>query len=196
MKFEYIGFKPQISQHGVSFKQGKDDKYIYLPYVYEILEAINSDYNTNKNHSSSIKIDNSNISKLYSKVIEQYPNLKQEIEDNVAKFKNFLENQKQEIKESNILNELDKSAYLTNLDLMQDYQLKRAKNKIFYYYSVYTVSNIIKENKIKEIDLPFNEKFWHVLKTLQGVLSREKINSDIKALYTDTTLRIKLTTSL
>lgn len=37
---EYAGSKAMISQHGISFKQGKEDKFIYLPYVYEILNSI------------------------------------------------------------------------------------------------------------------------------------------------------------
>ena len=35
MKFEYVGYRPVISHNGVTFKQ-EDDKFIYLPYAYEI----------------------------------------------------------------------------------------------------------------------------------------------------------------
>ena len=50
MNFKYTGAKAIISEHGISFKQGKDDKYTYLPFVYEILNALNNDYEINKNH--------------------------------------------------------------------------------------------------------------------------------------------------
>ena len=40
MKFEYVGYRPIISHHGITFKQGKDDKFVYFPYVYEILNAL------------------------------------------------------------------------------------------------------------------------------------------------------------
>ena len=196
MKFEYVGFKPVISQHGVSFKSGKDDKYIYLPYAYEILEAISYDYGANKNHSFSAKIDNSNVDKLFNKVSLVYPNLEDDINKRLEEFKAFLDSEQDEILNNTQLNEVDKNTYISNLNLMKDYQLKRAKNKIFYYYGVYTIAKVIKDKKLKEIELPFNEKFWHVLKTLQGVLSREKINSDIKVEYKDTNLRLKITTSL
>ena len=43
MKFEYVGYRPIISHHGITFKQGKDDKFVYFPYVYEILNSLNQD---------------------------------------------------------------------------------------------------------------------------------------------------------
>ena len=196
MKFEYVGFKAQISHQGVYFKKGKDDKYIYLPFVYEILESINHNYDSNKSHSSNIKIDSSNIDKLYNKALNYYPNLAGDINKKLEEFKVKLDEEIEEIKNNKFLNELDKKAYISNLDIMRNYKIKRAKNKIFYYYCIYAIANNIKDKKLKELDIPFNEKFWHVLKTLQGVLSREKINSDIKAIYNDNNLRLKLTTSL
>ena len=48
MKFEYVGYRPIISHHGITFKQGKDDKFVYFPYVYEILNSLNHEYTTNK----------------------------------------------------------------------------------------------------------------------------------------------------
>lgn len=196
MKFEYVGFRPIVSQHGISFKQGKDDKFVYFPYVYEIIDALNNNYEANKNYSYSIKLDNATINKLYEKVKIYFPNIEQEIKDKLNNYKKHLENEYEEIKEHSTLNSTDKSIYLTNLELMREYRTKRAKNKIFYYYAVASIAEIIKENRIKEIDIPFNEKFWHVLKTLQGILSSEKISSDIKTQYKNSTLLLKFKTSL
>jgi Tfp pilus assembly pilus retraction ATPase PilT len=36
------------------------------------------------------------------------------------------------------------------------------------------IANIIKEHKIKDISSPFNEKFWHVMQTIQGQLSNKR----------------------
>ena len=38
---------------------------------------------------------------------------------------------------------------------------------------------ILREH-LKEIDTPFNEKFWHVLQTLQGALESGKNSKDTK----------------
>lgn len=196
MKLEYVGFRPVISQYGISFKQGKDDKYTYLPYVYEIVVALNHNYETDKKHSYNIKLETANIDKLVSKVLEHFPNLEDEVAKKLELYKEHLNNEIEDVKNRHQLNDIEKSIFLTNLDLMRDYRLKRAKNKIFYYYSILTIVEIIKTQKIKEINLPFSEKFWHILKTLQGVLSSEKISSSVKTKYENSNLTLKFVTSI
>ena len=196
MKFEYVGYRPVISHNGVTFKQGKDDKFIYLPYAYEILNALNHEYTTNKNkYSNSINLDNSNIDKLYKVVETYFPDIEKSIEDKLKKYKEHLEEERENIISRPHLSDIEKNIFLSNLDLMKNYRINRAKNKIFYYFVIATIVEIIKK-RIKEIDIPYHNKFWHVLNTIQGVLSSEKINSNIKAVYLDTKLELKFTTSL
>ena len=96
MKFEYVGYRPVISHNGVTFKQGKDDKFIYLPYAYEILNALNHEYTTNKNkYSNSINLDNSNIDKLYKVVEIYFPDIEKSIEDKLKKYKEHLEEERE-----------------------------------------------------------------------------------------------------
>ncbi|MBK6547113.1 MAG: hypothetical protein IPG15_00825 [Arcobacter sp.] len=197
MKFEYVGYRPVISHNGVTFKQGKDDKFIYLPYAYEILNALNHEYTTNKNkYSNSINLDNSNIDKLYKVVETYFPDIEKSIEDKLKKYKEHLEEERENIISRPHLSDIEKNIFLSNLDLMKNYRINRAKNKIFYYFVIATIVEIIKEKRIKELDIPYHNKFWHVLNTIQGVLSSEKINSNIKAVYLDTKLELKFTTSL
>lgn len=197
MKFEYVGYRPVISHNGVTFKQGKDDKFIYLPYAYEILNALNHEYTTNKNkYSNSINLDNSNIDKLYKVVETYFPDIEKSIEDKLKKYKEHLEEERENIISRPHLSDIEKNIFLSNLDLMKNYRINRAKNKIFYYFAIATIAEVIKEKRIKEIDIPYHNKFWHVLNTIQGVLSSEKINSNIKAVYLDTKLELKFTTSL
>ena len=197
MKFEYVGYRPVISHNGVTFKQGKDDKFIYLPYAYEILNALNHEYTTNKNkYSNSINLDNSNIDKLYKVVETYFPDIEKSIEDKLKKYKEHLEEERENIISRPHLSDIEKNIFLSNLDLMKNYRINRAKNKIFYYFVIATIVEIIKEKRIKEIDIPYHNKFWHVLNTIQGVLSSEKINSNTKAVYLDTKLELKFTTSL
>ena len=197
MKFEYVGYRPVISHNGVTFKLGKDDKLILLTYVYEIINALNHEYTTNKNkYSNSINLDNSNIDKLYNVVETYFPDIEKSIEDKLKKYKEHLEEERENIISRPHLSDIEKNIFLSNLDLMKNYRINRAKNKIFYYFVIATIVEIIKEKRIKEIDIPYHNKFWHVLNTIQGVLSSEKINSNIKAVYLDTKLELKFTTSL
>lgn len=196
MKFEYVGYKPIINQHGVSFKQGKDDKYIYLPFIYEILDAVNSDYDTNKNRSYSIKIDNSNIDKLYKQLLSLNPDLENKINLELEEYKKHIQNKYNEIENRHNMNEIEKYVYINNLKSMEMYRINRAKNKIFYYAAVYAIANLIKIKKIKKLEIPFNEKFWHTLKTLQGVLSAERVSCNLVTYEKDNSINLIFTTNL
>ncbi|MFY9089114.1 hypothetical protein [Arcobacter aquimarinus] len=193
---EYIGSRAVISQHGISFKEGKKDKFIYLPYVYEILNSINSSYELNKKHSYQIKIDNLAYEKLYLYLISVNPNINTEIEDRLNNYLNHLDEEEQEVSNRVSLSDFEKNVYISNLKLMRNYKIQRAKNKIFYFYCTKAIVEIIKTNKIKKIELPFSEKFWHVLKTIQGKLALEKITSNISTQEKDDILLINLTTNI
>lgn len=180
MKLEYTGYRPIISERGISFKKGKDDKFIYLPFAYEIIDALSNNYETNHNHSYDIKIQQANIENLYKKVIEYFPNLDKEIEQKLENYTKHLDEEKIEIEKRISLSDISKNIYLENLKIMKEYRRQRAKNKIFYYYCIYTISEIIKKNRIKGIVLPFNVRFWHILGSVQGELQSQKIFSNLK----------------
>lgn len=55
MKIKYAGPRPQISHHGVSFKDGKEDKYVYLMIALQILKAIDKDYEEKKSYSYDLE---------------------------------------------------------------------------------------------------------------------------------------------
>ena len=55
MEIKYAGPRPQISHHGVSFKDGKEDKYVYLMIALQILRAIDKDYDEQKSYSYDTK---------------------------------------------------------------------------------------------------------------------------------------------
>lgn len=196
INLEYVGLRPIISQNGISFKQGKDDKFVYLSYVYELIDALDNNYESAKKHSYNIDLSKANIEKLYSKILKYFPNLDEEMLQKLKDYEEHLEKERNDIESRSYMSDMDKKIFITNLDLMKSYRIARAKNKIFYYYGVATIAEIIKENKIKEINIPFSEKFWHVLKTLQGVLSSQKISTSIKVSYKDNVLGINFITSI
>jgi hypothetical protein len=54
MKLVYTGLKPVVNAHGISFKEGKEDKFIYLPFAVDILNAINHDYEQKRVYSHEL----------------------------------------------------------------------------------------------------------------------------------------------
>jgi len=43
MTIKYVGPRPTISHRGINFKDGKEDKYVYLMIGIQILQAIDKD---------------------------------------------------------------------------------------------------------------------------------------------------------
>ena len=75
---------------------------------------------------------------------------------------------------------------------MRNYKIQRAKNKIFYFHCIETVVETILKYKIKELDTPFNERFWHILQTIEGNLSNHKITSTLKITKEEESLKAML----
>lgn len=179
MKLEYAGLKPIISEHGISFKDGKEDKFKYLKYAIEILTSINHEHKKNQKYSHQIKDEKLKPNEIVDILKDFHPNLEKTILKEIENYKLHLENEIKEVKDST-LSDIEKQTFIANLNLMKDYKVQRATNKIFYFHCVDTIVEIIKKYKIKEIDTPFNERFWHILQTLEGELSKFKISSTLE----------------
>jgi len=182
MKIEYSGPKPIISQHGISFKEGKDDKYIYLKHSLQILKAISHEYNKNQNYSYYIKTDELSQDEMIDIVLKFHPQMQTILNMEVNSYAQYLRKEEDEVKDSHVLNEDEKKIYLNNLQIMEKYKIQRMKNKIFYHHIIETIKEQIFEHKIKKLTAPFNEKFWHVFQTLQGEMSscKNSVESEIK----------------
>ncbi|AXX89876.1 hypothetical protein CKA55_07990 [Arcobacter suis] len=196
MKLEYAGLKPVITEHGISFKEGKDDKFSYFPFVFEVLNALDNNYESIKTHSHQIKIENFNFSQTINKLLAINPNIQVSIDKEIENYLIHLENEENEIKSRTNLSDIEKEIYLTNLKLMRDYKIQRATNKIFYFNCIEAIVEIIKKNKIKKIDTIFNEKFWHILKTIQNRLLHYKLTSTLKTDENNGVLKISLSMNI
>lgn len=196
MKLEYAGLKPVITEHGISFKQGKNDKFCYFPFVLEVLNALDNNYESVKTHSHQIKIENFNFSQTINKLLAINPNIQVSIDKEIENYLIHLENEENEIKSRTNLSDIEKEIYLTNLKLMRNYKIQRATNKIFYFNCIETIIEVIKKNKIKKIDTIFNEKFWHILKTIQNRLLHYKLTSTLKTDEDNGVLKINLSINI
>jgi len=168
MKIEYAGPRPMISQHGVQFKDGKEDKYVYLMISIQILQAIDKIYEGHKSYSydtTTKKFSNDEIEEILN---AQSSTLGESIKKEQEYYSLKIAEEIKHIEERTNLSEDEKKAWVNNLEDMQNYRIQRAVNKIYYMHSIDMIKNIITREKIKEIDAPFDEKYWHVLQTIQG----------------------------
>lgn len=87
-----------------------------------------------------------------------------------------------DVENNSTLSEVEKQIWINNLNIMKEYRVQRAVNKIYYMHAIEFIANVIKREGIKEIDTPFFEKYWHVLQTIEGQFANTKtpISTELK----------------
>ncbi|QKF82480.1 hypothetical protein [Halarcobacter ebronensis] len=195
MILKYTGPKEIISAHGISFKNGKDDKYVYIYPAYQLYKAIHHEYE--KGHIYSHNIDGKRINDeaLVNEILKLRPELKKSCEEELEKIKSFLDSEIEKVEEHKDYNEEEKKVFKNNLLIMKDYRVQRETNKIIYYELIKIIVDDIIEHKLKEINSPFNERYWHILQSIQGELSNhnhKSIGSNLDTNHNSEDIRIIL----
>ncbi len=177
MKLEYTGPKEIISPHGISFKNGKDDKYVYIYPAMQIYNAIHHNYEKGIIYTHNIEGKRLNDDDILNTILNLETDLKKTCEKEISELEEFLDNEIENVKEDNKFAEEEKLVYKNNLIIMKKYRLQRETNKIIYNHIIEIIVDHIFEHKLKELNTPFNERFWHILQSLQGELSNHEKRS-------------------
>lgn len=179
-KVEYVGPRVEITNHGITYRYSKEDKYVYLATAMEILKDIDNDYDKKPfytNHYENKSFDQEEL----HKILEHYENdfekcVTKECERYQEKIKHEIEN----IKHLTHLADIDKEVWIKNIKIMNDYRIQRAINKIYYMHCIKDIVKVIKDKHIRVIKTPFNKDFFHVLNTIKGSLITGKPSLDAK----------------
>ena len=196
MKVEYAGPKPIIDEKGIFFKDGKEDKFVYLTFAIDILNSINHPYEEKKVYSNQINHKNLSSNEILDILLKFHPNLENTMNTEISSYLIHLDNEEKEIENRTTLSDIEKYAYISNLRLMKNYKIQRAKNKIFYFHCIQTIVELIIQHKIKKLEIPFNEKFWHILQSIEGKLSLHRIGSSLKTSTENNSLKAVLSINL
>ena len=186
MKLEYTGPKEIISPHGIDFKSGKDDKYVYIYPAMQIHDAIHHEYRTGAIYSYDIEEKKSNNTELLNKILNLNSSLKNNCVSEINDYEKYLDNEIEDVKIHKEYNEIEKDVYKKNLIIMKKYRMQRETNKIIYNHLIEIIVDDIIIHKLKELNTPFNERYWHILQTIQGELSHHKkrsIGSTLDAIH-------------
>jgi len=194
MTIKYSGPRPVISQHGIDFKDGKEDKYVYLIIATQILVAIDKDYGKIKSYSYDTSTKRFTDDELLQILLKYEPDLKEKVIQEELRYEKHLQEEIEIVKNKTDLTKVEIDAWVNNLELMKSYRTQRAVNKIYYQHCVHDIAGVIKRERIKEIDTPFFEKYWHVLQTIQGAISegRDSVGSSLEIEPSDSGMTAKL----
>jgi len=182
LKLHYTGPKPIINQHGIFFKNGKIDKYLYLPISIRILKSIEKDYGK-KNHDIYVKNhDDFTDIEMLDTIKEYEPRLEEHVEAEERAYEEHISALVKKVKNKLYLTEEEREAWLKNIEIMKPYMFQREINKLYYIHSIKHIKKLIEKYKISEIDIDFTLKDWHVLESIAGNLEQghKAISTDIK----------------
>ena len=179
-KVEYVGPRVEISNHGVTYRKSKEDKYVYLTVALEILKDIDNDYEKKSSYTHHFENKALEVEALDTTLKRYESDFKKKIKKECDNYKQKIENEILYIQSIPHLTDIDKEVWIKNIELLKEYRVQRAMNKIYYMHCIHNIINMIKHKKIKEITTPFNKNFFHVLNTIKGALITGKPSLEAK----------------
>jgi len=194
MKLKYVGPKPLISHTGISFDNNKEDKYIYLNIVVQLIKAIDHEYHDDRTYTYNADTKRLSDDELLTELKKICPDIDALMEREDHCVEEEIEHNIQRANESRTLSYEDKEVLKNNIEIMHDYLVQRSVNKAVYYCAINALAQMLKKDHIDYIITPMYQKFSHVLHSVQGVLRKEKvpIDSKLEVYQEDSQLLVKL----
>jgi len=180
-KIKYVGPRVEVSNHGVTYKKSKEDKYVYLLSALEILKNIDNDVERKKLYGQHF--DNKAIEDALHSILKCHENgVEENVKEEECQYEEKIKHEIETIRNLPHLTDIDKEVWINNIELVKEYKIQRAVNKRCYIHCIQDITKLIKHNNIKEITTPFNKNFFHVLNSICGALITGKPSLDAKVL--------------
>ncbi|WP_201353216.1 hypothetical protein [Hydrogenimonas urashimensis] len=173
-RLEYAGPKPVCSGHGVVFDYAKDDRYIYLDTLIQLVEALDRRVPQEGILRFGIKKEPLDGATILEKVRKIDPGVESRMENAAEAVRNRMSVLKERTENNGLLDAAEKEAWLKNMRLMQNYVIQRGVNKAVYYLLIDRLAKELKEGSVRYIVLPMHRNFHHVAKSLGNALAKQK----------------------
>ena len=194
MELKYVGPKPIISHTGIEFDNNKEDKFVYLNIVVQLLKSLNHEYVKNKTYTYNTDSSRLSNDEVYEELKKFCPQISALIEKKNHDVQDEIEHNIQRAHENEVLNEDDKTTLENNINIMRDYLIQRSINKSVYYCAIDELAKMVQKEHIDCIIVPMFQTFAHVLRSIQGSLKRQKnpLDSKMDIYQEDGKLLVKL----
>lgn len=194
MSLKYAGPKPLISAHGITFDLNKDDKFIYLSIVAELIQALNHEYEGGKRYTYLTSNKPMDTDRILEVIRQNDPSLDQEIKDRQIIVEQEIADELERATTNRVLCDEECSVLIKNIELLRTYRINRSINKTVYYSGITSLAHIIQKGHIDTIFAPMFPKFNHVFHSIQGALVKlhPPIDSTIDIYEEDGHLNVRL----
>ena len=181
-KLHYVGPRVEITNRGIVYKRSKEDKYIYLVAALEILKDIDNDYEKRHSYVHYFKNHSLQEKSMHTLLQQHEGDVEECISEECKKYKQKMQHEIERIKTLPYITDIDKEVWIKNIEIMKEYKMQRAMNKMYYMHCIQDIVKVIQHKKVKQITAPFNKDFFHVLNTLKGALITSKPSLDAKVI--------------
>ena len=178
MELKYVGPKPIISHTGIDFDNNKEDKFVYLNIIVQLLKSLNHQYIKDKIYTYHPDTNRLSSDELYDELKKYCPKIRQLMENQNHNIQSEINDNIQRAHNSDTLHEEDKHTLENNIQIMRNYITQRSINKSVYYCAVDELAELVKKDNINYIIVPMFQKFAHVLHSVQGSLKKHKVPID------------------
>lgn len=171
LKLHYTGPKPLINQHGVFFKTGKIDKYLYLPIAIGILKMIDTQEREPTPHAVAIPHRSAFSNSTMLETLQHYePELAQHVQKEEKAYEKHIDAMITLVENRHSLTEEEKEIWIRNIRIMTPYMIQREINKLYYIHTLKHIKHLICHNNVTEITTDFELRHWHVMRSISGNL--------------------------
>lgn len=177
---KYAGPKPIYSSTGIDFQINKEDKFIYLEALCELIETLDQEYVSSNEEPEGEEVHknvqigaNHYTPQAMFHLLHGYVhNLNTLIDQRLEETTKIIEDDLERSRHNSYLNSQDRAALIKNIEIMRSYQLQRSVNKCVYYAGVEALAGIVKARHIRQLTVTIEPHLLHVLHSLQGALEK------------------------
>jgi len=170
-RLKYVGAKPRVSQHGVSFDQSKPDSYTYLSAAAELLESLDFTPKEDKAvYLHEVQERSYNGKELVEFLESHCSDVDAIFEEGEAQTAALIDEYRKKVESNDKLTYDEKRAWLGNIDIMRDYYLQYTTNERAYKCILQVLADKIHENHIEYITVPLGRNYGLVFADLAQVL--------------------------
>jgi len=166
----YTGPKPICSATGIDYHATKEDKFIYLGPLCELIDALDCEYQGSEKHNVQISQKYFDDKSIFDLIRNYIPNLDEKIEHRIRETTEDIENDLARARNNLLINPEEREALLNNIEIMRAYQIQRSINKSVYYVGVDILASIIKQHHIGHVSTTMEPKLLHIFHSIQGAL--------------------------
>jgi len=175
IKLKYVGAKPKVSGKGVTFDQTKPDRYTFLNAAVELLEALSFEAKKDKEvYLYDVHKKEYNSRKLTELLKKHCGDLDAVFDSREETTKAMIKKYTDKVKKNTKVGKDERSAWLGNIKVMNDYYLQYVTNESAYECALTALAKKIHKSHIETITFPLGRNHGLVLSHLVDVLRDHK----------------------